>query len=265
MFEAGFANPADEAIRNFRQFDLSSYRKLDEFPWKPSFEVIDRNLRRISRSTKTRVGLRPTATVNSEGRQKELVDYAIQNCVAAVYIDPWAYYLGELPGQPNLHNFANEFLETWRYARDQGLHYGTVFTVNFDEEVEIYCRSCLPAPQFTPDGYVSCCDMAFDEDSFLANVFPELFFGKYIKEENRIEYYQDRIEKIRTRNIRNLPECQGCRVLKHCAGGCIGSGMLYSGDFYGINKQHCSVTRYLFDRMDEAIEVGYDPNVPLHP
>jgi Mg2+-importing ATPase len=33
MFETGFANPVDEAIRSYRQFDLSTYRKLDESPY----------------------------------------------------------------------------------------------------------------------------------------------------------------------------------------------------------------------------------------
>ena len=33
MFETGFTNPIDEAIRNHRQFDISSYRKLDEYPY----------------------------------------------------------------------------------------------------------------------------------------------------------------------------------------------------------------------------------------
>jgi len=32
-FETGFANPIDEAIRNYRQFDLSAYLKLDESPY----------------------------------------------------------------------------------------------------------------------------------------------------------------------------------------------------------------------------------------
>jgi Mg2+-importing ATPase len=32
-FETGFANPIDEAIRNYRPFDLSSYQKLDEYPY----------------------------------------------------------------------------------------------------------------------------------------------------------------------------------------------------------------------------------------
>jgi len=33
MFETGFTNPIDEAIRSHRQFDISSYRKLDEYPY----------------------------------------------------------------------------------------------------------------------------------------------------------------------------------------------------------------------------------------
>ena len=32
-FETGFTNPIDEAIRNYRQFDLSPYQKLDEYPY----------------------------------------------------------------------------------------------------------------------------------------------------------------------------------------------------------------------------------------
>ena len=32
-FETGFTNPIDEAIRNYSQFDLSSYQKLDEYPY----------------------------------------------------------------------------------------------------------------------------------------------------------------------------------------------------------------------------------------
>jgi Mg2+-importing ATPase len=33
IFETGFTNPIDEAIRNHRQFDLSGYAKLDEIPY----------------------------------------------------------------------------------------------------------------------------------------------------------------------------------------------------------------------------------------
>ncbi len=33
FYETGFLNPIDEAIRNYRPSDVSSYRKLDEVPY----------------------------------------------------------------------------------------------------------------------------------------------------------------------------------------------------------------------------------------
>ena len=33
FYETGFVNPIDEAIRAYRQFDLSGYQKLDEVPY----------------------------------------------------------------------------------------------------------------------------------------------------------------------------------------------------------------------------------------
>ena len=33
FYETGFANPIDDAIRGYRQFDLSAYRKVDEIPY----------------------------------------------------------------------------------------------------------------------------------------------------------------------------------------------------------------------------------------
>ncbi len=33
FYETGFTNPIDEAIRNYKQFDLSGYQKQDEIPY----------------------------------------------------------------------------------------------------------------------------------------------------------------------------------------------------------------------------------------
>ncbi len=232
---------------------------------KPSFPVIDRNVKIIARSDRTKMGFRPTISIYNIDRQEELIDYARDNGVLAIHADPWGHFLGKVEGQARLIDFAKRLIESWRYADSRGVQYGSEFIVNFDEEVEIYCRSCLPAPEFTPDGYVTCCDMACDADSFMAKAFPAVLFGKYNKEENRIDYDQEKIEKIRSRNIYNLKDCQGCMALKHCAGGCIGSGMVYSGDFYGVNKEYCAVVKYLYKKMPELINVGYDENVLIHP
>ena len=114
-----------------------------------SFEVIDRNIKIMNKSNRIKIGLRSTVSKYNVGRQIELVDYAIENNLVAVFADPWGS-LSEVEGQPDLMNYADEFLKAWRYARKKNMVYGSEMTVNFDEEVEIYCRSCIPAPQFTP-------------------------------------------------------------------------------------------------------------------
>lgn len=232
---------------------------------KPSFATIDRNVKTLTQSGKIKLGLRPTVTDNNVDRQKELVDYAQANGITAIYAYPWASFVKRVDGQPDLIYFADQFLETREYASKLGIYYGTIFMVNFDEEVEINCRALLPAPHLTPDGFVSCCDMVNSGEGFFPELFPELIYGQYDKESHGIRYDEDRKEKIRSRNIHNLKACQGCEALRHCAGGCIGSAMMTSGEFLGINSEYCKVTKYLLKRLPDAVNIGYNPNIPLHP
>ncbi|OGF25568.1 hypothetical protein A2331_01745 [Candidatus Falkowbacteria bacterium RIFOXYB2_FULL_34_18] len=229
-----------------------------------SFEVLNKNIKNISKSKRTKVGLRATISKYNVDKQIELIDYAIDNKLAAVFADPWGS-LAEAEGQPDLMHYAKEFLKAWKYARQKSMTYGNEMTVNFDEEVEIYCRSCIPAPQFTPDGYVSSCDMVNNKDGFLPKLFPELIFGEYNKKENKIYYNQYHIKKLQSRNVYNLKDCRNCIVLKHCAGGCIGIAMSASFDFYGKHDKYCAVTKYLFKKMSEIVNNGYDKNIPIHP
>jgi radical SAM protein with 4Fe4S-binding SPASM domain len=229
-----------------------------------SFNIIDKNISIINKFKKTKIGIRATISEYNVYKQKELIDYALKNKLIAVFADPWGSLKKE-KGKPDLRIYADEFLRTWEYARKKNMIYGNEMTVNFDEEVEIYCRSCIPAPQFTPDSYVSSCDMVNNKDSFLVKLFPELIFGKYNKKENKIYYNQKNIKKIKSRNIYNLKDCQNCSALKHCAGGCIGIAMSSSFDFYGKNDEYCKVTKYLFKKMSDIINKGYNEKIPIHP
>lgn len=225
------------------------------------FPVIDRNIKALKSSRKTKLGLRPTITEYGMHRQKELINYCSNNNITIIYAYPWVSFMRQIEGQPSLEEFAQEYLQLINYAKERNVYYGTIFMINFDEEVEINCRALLPAPHLTPDGYVSCCDMMNNGEGILE----DLIYGKYIQEENRIEYDPQKIEKIQSRNIYNLPQCKNCEVLKHCAGGCVGSAILYSGSFYGINQMFCKTTKFLYKHMQEFINVGYNTALPLHP
>lgn len=231
----------------------------------PSFPVIDRNIQLIRQSEKTTIGIRPTITEGSVDRQTELIDYAAENGIKTMYAYPWLALFLKKPGVPDFMHFAEKYLEAWEYGKQKGVFYGTIFMINFDEEVEINCRALIPAPHLTPDGYVSNCDMANSKGGFFPGMFPEVLYGQWDPEAKKINYDEEKIAKIRTRNIHNMEVCKDCVALKHCAGGCIGAGMMRSGDFYGVNPDFCRVTLYLFEHLQEIVNIGYNKNLPFHP
>lgn len=232
---------------------------------KPSFQIIDRNIGIVRRSGKTTIGLRPTISEHSVDRQTELIDYASANGIKTIYAYPWLALYVKKKGVPDFMHFAETYLEARRYAEGLGIFYGTIFMINFDEEVEINCRSLLPAPHLTPDGYVSCCDMANSREGFFPSMFPEVLYGRWDPEARAIRYDPESIAKLRSRTLPNMKACEGCVAAKHCAGGCIGAGMMKSQEFYGVNEEFCEVTRYLFERLQHTVNVGYDKDRPFHP
>jgi len=96
-------------------------------------------------------------------------------------------------------------------------------------------------------------------------MFPEVLYGRWDAETGEIIYNQASISKLRSRTVHNIPACDGCVAADHCAGGCIGAGMMRSRDFYGVNPEFCEVTKYLLERMQHLVNVGYNPDLPFHP
>lgn len=224
-----------------------------------TFDVIDRNIKIINKGSAT-IGFRGTIGMKNVDRQNELVDYAKEVGIKFIYVMSMEDYC---PNEGiSVQHFGREFVKTYHYAKKKGIYYGCQQIMNFDEPVKVACRSLLPMPHLTPDGYVSCCDICLDGEN---PVIPDFIFGKYNPKTDKIIYYPDRIAKIQSRNIDNLPFCKSCKLLEHCAGGCAGGAILTSGDFYGINPYHCKLTKYLAKRLPELINKGYDPNLPLHP
>ena len=75
-------------------------------------------------------------------------------------------------------------------------------------------------PHLTTDGYLSACDMALfgAED----NHMKALIYGKWNPETATVEYFYDRLNKIRNRKIENLPHCLKCSANQYCGGYCLG-------------------------------------------
>lgn len=207
-----------------------------------SSDIVEKNIIYLTKTKNITVGIRPTIGSKNINRQNELVDYFSSIGIKYIYTDLLfassenEYFEEDIPTM----TYAKEFLKTKRYAEDKGVFYGSFFTMNFDEPSNISCRSCLPAPHLTLDGYVSCCDLVYSNDSN-----SKLIYGKYDFKNNVIMYYQDNIDFIRTRTVDNIPQCNDCEVKYYCAGGCMGESIYEKGSIFKVKEQNCEAIRFL--------------------
>jgi len=227
--------------------------------------VIERNIAvLLDQGTEATVGVRSTITPLNLCRQPEMLEYFHGLGITAVFSDPvfppvetdWRSVIELNLGEDFIMEYAREFLRAQKRAEELGVFYGSILTVNFDERTEYFCRACLPVPHLTTDGLVSCCDMAF-----LGHTLPELIYGKFDPDTGTITYSQEKIASIQLRRASNLVECQGCDMLYHCAGACVGEGVNETGRLLGVKKDYCKARRFLAKRM--PLDAGLYPY--LHP
>jgi radical SAM protein with 4Fe4S-binding SPASM domain len=216
-----------------------------------SGRLIEKNIKQLmelkEQSKKDMViGIRSTIGNFNVKKQKELIDYYYDLGVRAIYVDQICAQVSKdenkyLTGEVDSIIFAQEFLKAYKYAKSLGVFYGTIATMNFDEEVDIACRSLLPAPHLTPSGIVSSCEMCYEEGSPL-DIF---IYGKWNEEKKIIEYDYNKIEKLKSRRVENLIECKGCEYIYNCAGSCAGESFNETGDLYKRNERLCKIVKYL--------------------
>lgn len=227
----------------------------------PSMTVL-RNLEFLRK--KTFVGVRATIVRETITQQEKLVEYFHSLGIDHIYTEPVFEPVkrdcrdsqGPIT-QVDPMKYAENFIRGWKRANELGVFYGNSFMVNFDEEVEIYCRSCLPAAHLTTDGYVSACDLGFYGDTPLQ----DLIYGEWDKGNKKIIYFPEKIAKLRSRKAENMERCRGCSVIKHCGGGCVGRAYHEKGSIFETIPEYCEVTRYLAKHMPIGqIKIEY-----LHP
>lgn len=230
-----------------------------------SSSIVERNIRTLLDYRDTLVvGTRATITPLNVKRQCEMIEYFSSLGVTAVFSDPVFPPVGSVHevagnwqvGGTFLMEYAQEYLKAQSRARELGIFYGSILTVNFDEETQTFCRACAPYPHLTTDGYVTCCDMAFS-----GKAIPLLVYGKYDSITGAIVYDDEKIKDIRRRNTHNLKECADCELLLHCAGGCFGEGVNESGTILGVKKDYCEAVRFLGRHL--PLNSGLYPH--LHP
>lgn len=215
--------------------------------------VIEKNISFFAcHSDKIQFGVRATLTEDTLNRQVELVDYfnslGIKNISVEAYSPSIESDLESYAISPI--EFATHFVEAYKYAMSLGISYLSLTMINFDEEVDCPCRSGIPCPQLTTDGYVSCCDYGALGPQYLPGVLQNFIYGKYDPNTNTIHYDEEKIRNIKSRQHK-LPEtaCKNCQIFNHCGGGCMGEAVNVSGNLFGIREYSCEVTKLLWSGL----------------
>lgn len=270
-----FSQTSAEWIEKNLNFIWISFDGLPEFQnrnrplinGRDSADVVVRNIDYFGKSDKIEIGVRVTLTPDMIDHQKEIIKYLDSMSIKYISVERaftsvnQSRYIAE---KVDPVYFAQKYLEAFEYAKTKNIFYNHFNMVNFDEKVRFFCRSCVPYPHLTTDGFVSACDMAqYGREEYLHYSIPELIYGQYIKEEDRIIYDEDKIFRIRQKNADYMSqtECKDCPIVYNCAGGCLGQSFNETGKIRGKTDWDCIVTKYLASRM--PLNEGLYP--VLHP
>ena len=222
---------------------------------KPTSPVIERNLIyfRDLPSKRAMIGVRSTITNYNINRQKEGIDYLHSLGVDYVWVDPIFVPVSDAEEkifEPiDLMHFARTFIDAREHAKSIGTFYESNFTTNFDGCTTYACRSCLPMPHLTMDGYVTACEMCTSgHDAGHMDIF---VYGRYDAQTNTIIYDEDKIARLRTRELKNMAECQDCIAKEHCAGFCLGETQNEMHDLFKIKGVVCEPIRYIYARIGD--------------
>lgn len=243
------------------------------FAGKSSAEVLENNVKWLIKNRENRklmVGARVTITDQTIEKQKEMVDYFYDLGIRHVWTNPEFYEVGRIPvcqdefKQKCLHFDMDRYVEcyhnTYNYAKEKGLFWGSFLTANFDGESPYNCRCCDPksAPHLTPDGYISACDMVLlGVEAYHMSPF---IVGKWNSERKKFIWYEDKVRALNERKSTNIAHCKRCPAQLHCGGYCLGEIVNETGRLDGQNLIKCKAIRQLLEKLGTCESYPY-----LHP
>lgn len=258
-------------IQNYNRPLNPKYKEV--FQGRTSGEVLENNARWLIKNKGDRdlmVGARVTITDKNINTQTEMVDYFYNLGIRYVWTNPLFYDVGQMPvckddTKRNSYNFDMElyvdnYLRAYYYAKSKGMFWGSFLTINFDGESSYHCRCCTPlnAPHFTPDGYISACDMVvLGAEPYHMEPF---IVGKWNPKTKSFDLYKEKIIKLNERRSTQMKHCQNCPAQLHCGGYCLGETVNESGKLDGQNIVKCTAVRKLYSILGTS-----EPYKYLHP
>jgi len=239
---------------------------------KPSSPYILKNLQYLKDmpDRKAKIGIRSTITKYNIERQKEGIDYYYDNYgIDIFWVDPIFPPVSEIAEKiyepVDMMQFATAFVDAHNHAWERGVFYESNLTTNFDGKTDKACRSCLPMPHLTMDGYLSACEMAtYGEGD---EKMDAMIYAKYDAGNDKIVYDENKLKILRSRTLNNMPaECRACVAGEYCAGFCLGETLNENGSLFRVKTRVCKALRYIYGEIGYLYPQKYPKGYPhKHP
>jgi radical SAM protein with 4Fe4S-binding SPASM domain len=224
----------------------------------PTSPYIEENVRWLVTHQKGRnimVGARVTITDENVERQKDMVDYFTKLGIRYIWSDPVFPSVGSIPAYSDkekmntfkfdMSKYVGIYIEATQYAKKKDVFYGSFLTCNFDGVTNKHCRACTPVPHFTPDGYISACDLVtFGENAHHMDCF---VYGKWNPLTKSFDIDEDKLNALQQRTTENMEHCKQCSARKYCGGYCLGEVVNETGCLLGQKPHVCMAIRKLLN------------------
>lgn len=188
-------------------------------------------------------GIRVTVTHDNIPRLPESVEFLCTNFrPQRIQVEP-AYLLGRWQDAPSAETEA--FVNAYREAQHHAALHGREISYSgarLDLLTNHFCGITQDSFALTPDGTVSACYEAFNEENPFADVF---HYGRFDRGAGEFRFQLPVLQNLRDQAVQHRAFCQGCFAKWHCAGDCYHKSLTVNGRGEFAGSDRCHITREL--------------------
>ena len=215
----------------------------------PSYDEVVSTIRYLE-ERKFSYGIRATITQESVQRMPEILEFFHSiSSNKSFHLEPLfecGRCLTTNAKAPDPEEFLKYILATKELASKLGVevYYSGA---KLGEVGDHFCGAAGKNFFVTPTGSITTClEVCRDTDPH-ADIF---MVGKYSPKTKSFEIYEDRIQKLKDRTVKNMPKCADCFAKYNCKGDCLAKVLEQSGDLYDTeNNVRCHINQGLL--LDE--------------
>jgi len=102
----------------------------------------------------------------------------------------------------------------------------------------------------TPKNTISACYECTSDTGTLGDIFN---IGYIDTRQGTLVLHEEKVDRLRQRNVYNLPSCTECFAKFICAGGCAVRGIRETKDFWGVFEDECVLIRRTVEQLIELL------------